>query len=63
MNTHLRQRNKHKAIMVGETEEEEKFLNESRLKCGKETQWREVREKRDMKNQYGNIVFCYEFQI
>lgn len=62
MNTHLKQRNKHKAIMVEETEKEN-FLIESRQKCEKETQWREVRGKRDMKKQYGNIAFYYKFQI
>lgn len=63
MNIHLRQRNKHKTIRVEETEEEENFLNESRQKCEKETQRREVGEKKDMKNQYGNRAFCYKLQI
>lgn len=63
MNTHLRQRNKDKAIMVEETEKEENFLIESRQKYEKETHWREVREKRDMKKQHGNTAFYYKFQI
>lgn len=62
MNTHLRQRNKRKKIMVEVTEKEENFLNE-RQKCEKETQRREVREKKDMKKQYGNRAFCLNFRF
>lgn len=46
-----------------EEREEENFLNESRQKYEKETQWKEVREKRDVKKQYGSTAFCYKFQI
>lgn len=49
--------------MVEETEEEENFLNECTQKCEKETQWREIGERRGTKKQYGNNAFCYKFQI